>query len=435
MPSVQSSEAKHFICCSTSRSSARSSSARPAPNSTRFKARTASGGPAASCAASDCASASTLSCGTMRSTTPMRSASAAPIMSPVHSIHAARDSPARRGSRYVPPKSGNNPTFAKFWPNMAWSLAMRISQPSATFIPAPAAGPFTAATTGFSIVHSATIKRAPLRNSGSSSWPRPASRYSRIVARSPPEQNARPAPVTITARTAGFAAARSTPSASARPSCGSSAFSRSGRFMHSVRTPPSSVSTSTGAAPTAASLTPCSLGLGRLRRGMAVHQRSQLAEVMEFVGLRFRGVLPARGRQHVHLRAVQLLFLHAQLHRPAGELLKHQLAVERDHARRVLLQLLPQHHAALGKILAADLFNSPRRTLYQVRQPDAEIEHAPVVLRLQRLRDQARLVHQRPKAVPAPRVVMPRARRSLAWVKPHQDHLQPILEVIRQPSH
>ena len=50
------------------------------------------------------------------------------------------------------PESGTSPTRAKISMKLAFSLAMRRSAASARLIPAPAATPFTAAMTGFSIV-------------------------------------------------------------------------------------------------------------------------------------------------------------------------------------------------------------------------------------------------------------------------------------------
>ena len=63
-----------------------------------------------------------------------------------------------------------------------------------------------------------------------------------------PTQNARPAPVSTTARTAGSAAsARAAPSAACRSSV--SAFSRSGRFSVMVATAPARVSSTSGTLP------------------------------------------------------------------------------------------------------------------------------------------------------------------------------------------
>ena len=49
------------------------------------------------------------------------------------------------------PVSGTRPIFAKAWMNDAWLDAKTKSHAKARLAPAPAATPFTAATTGFGI--------------------------------------------------------------------------------------------------------------------------------------------------------------------------------------------------------------------------------------------------------------------------------------------
>ena len=94
------------------------------------------------------------------------------------------------------PIIGEQSYVGEILPNTAFSVAMRISAARARFIPAPAAGPFTAAITGcmLRIFKNGCI---PERKMGPSCAV-PSSRPLPITPRSPPAQNARPAPVKIT---------------------------------------------------------------------------------------------------------------------------------------------------------------------------------------------------------------------------------------------
>ena len=112
------------------------------------------------------------------------------------------------------------------------SAATTRSPASASDRPAPAAGPFTAVTTGLGISRMRVtigwyqVTRADLV----STCPSASLAADRPSLRSAPEQNARPAPVSMTARTWSSAATSvSTLSRSAESSL-DQAFSRSGRF-------------------------------------------------------------------------------------------------------------------------------------------------------------------------------------------------------------
>ena len=60
----------------------------------------------------------------------------------------ARAGPMSRGSNQVPPQSGTSPILMKACTKVAERAARTMSQAKAMFAPAPAAMPFTAATTG-----------------------------------------------------------------------------------------------------------------------------------------------------------------------------------------------------------------------------------------------------------------------------------------------
>jgi hypothetical protein len=81
----------------------------------------------------------------------MRAASSAGSLSPSIAMPSARAEPTRRGSSQVPPVSGTRPILVKAWMKLAERPATTRSQHSARLAPAPAATPFTAATTGTGI--------------------------------------------------------------------------------------------------------------------------------------------------------------------------------------------------------------------------------------------------------------------------------------------
>src|SRR5262245_57668137 len=86
--------------------------------------------------------------GVTRFTRPILSASCAEIVFAVNINSQALALPTSQGRNQLPPQSGWRPIRAKLGPNVAVSDAIRMSQPNARLKPAPAHGPFTAATTG-----------------------------------------------------------------------------------------------------------------------------------------------------------------------------------------------------------------------------------------------------------------------------------------------
>jgi hypothetical protein len=113
---------------------------------------------------------------------------------------------------------------------------MRTSHASASPNPAPAAGPFTAATTGFSQLRIVRTQ-VPTHAYGSSRSTRVDVGSDGGSERSRPAQKARPAPVMTTTRTASSAAASATAEESDVASASFTAFSLSARSSVIVRTP------------------------------------------------------------------------------------------------------------------------------------------------------------------------------------------------------
>src|SRR6476660_8121897 len=117
-----------------------------------------------------------------------------------------------------------------------------MSAESASDIPAPAAGPLIAAITGYGIRRKSTIAlcraSAPRRTSEGRSTPSSLTpRLNQLT--SPPEQNARPAPVTISARIGARSASQAAATVSSPISSGLIALSDSGRLSVSVPIGPS----------------------------------------------------------------------------------------------------------------------------------------------------------------------------------------------------
>ncbi len=137
--------------------------------------------------------------GTTSSTSPIRNASAAPIISPVRSSFNALDRPTNRGNRCVPPYPGINPSFTSGCPNFAVSLASRIVQAIASSHPPPSANPLIQAITGFPQVSIVRRTSCPRRDFAS-----PVATSSRAISlMSAPAANAfSPVPVSKITRTA-----------------------------------------------------------------------------------------------------------------------------------------------------------------------------------------------------------------------------------------
>jgi hypothetical protein len=91
------------------------------------------------------------SSGQTRLIRPYSSACRAPIRSPSIAISAARVNPTREGTSSDEPPSGTRPMFTNASRKYADSAALTRSQMSASDTPIPAAGPWTALTTGLGI--------------------------------------------------------------------------------------------------------------------------------------------------------------------------------------------------------------------------------------------------------------------------------------------
>ena len=170
-------------------------------------------------------------------TRPRRSASAASIRSPVKIISQALAIPTTRGRKYVPPQSGCRPRLTKAWANLASVEAMRRSQPSARFMPAPAAAPLTAAMMGWGASRMArSVRSRPGAIFSMSGRSRAPALASLMALTSPPAQKPFPAPVMTITLTSGSALARVTASKRSSLRVPPRALRRSGRFRVRVAT-------------------------------------------------------------------------------------------------------------------------------------------------------------------------------------------------------
>src|SRR5215213_9987988 len=171
-------------------------------------------------------------------TSPPSSASAAVNTRPVVTHSIAREMPTMRGRNHDEHASGTIPRRANTNPSLASSATNRTSIGRVIVTPTPTAGPLIAAKTGLSDekIRSDTVPPVS-RGTASSVCTSRQSNVSPPPPRSAPAQNARPAPVTMTARTSSSASEASNASMSSRPISAVNAFRRSGRLSVMVRTP------------------------------------------------------------------------------------------------------------------------------------------------------------------------------------------------------
>ena len=160
--------------------------------------------------------------------------------------------PTIRGRNQVDAASGTMPSRPKTKPIRAFVEASRRSMPSVIVAPMPTAGPLIAAITGLGSAWIASVTRPPV--SRTPSWYGSSVRWARrssgvgctdssrpntlpSAERSMPAQNARPAPVTTTARTSSSRASVRKTCSSSRAIVRSNALSASGRSRVSVAMP------------------------------------------------------------------------------------------------------------------------------------------------------------------------------------------------------
>ena len=184
-------------------------------------------------------------------TSPPASASSAGKTRPEKLHSNALATPTMRGRNQLEQASGTMPRRTKTKPKRASVDAIRISAGKSMVTPMPTAGPLTAAITGFREEKILSVTRPPVSRAASS--PRSgatsgsvggAGRSRRAIrsnvappaARSAPAQNARPAPVTMIARTESSASAWSKAAMSSRAMSSVKALSFSGRLRVMVRT-------------------------------------------------------------------------------------------------------------------------------------------------------------------------------------------------------
>src|SRR6267378_5710033 len=283
-----------------------------------------------------------------------------------------------------------------------------MSAARATFIPAPAAAPFTAAIAGCGIVRIFKTICMPARSKGSSSLVAPVSRPLPSSARSPPAQKARPAPVITTTRTSGSIAIRPSASSIATPSSLLSAFIRSGRFITRVAMPSCFPSRRTGVDGAACGvwlmIIPASVILRDPLFFDARDQLRKLSKMPEFFAPAL-GVRPAGGGQDVNSGAIERFFLYAVFALALGELFVRELPIEGHDVRCKFLELLRKHDAALGEIFTLELFDALRWAFYEIGESNTEFNDPLVIVVIEGLRDHTACIEHRPKLIRAAGVV------------------------------
>src|SRR4051812_33243597 len=213
--------------------------------STSLVMRTPKGALATISAASSRAASSSWSAATTRLARPMRAASSASTRRPVSISSLACPVPTMRGRKYeVPMSAPETPIFTKATLKRASGAARRTSEASASASPPPAAGPLTAAMTGWG--RACSLSMIPAIRSWVSRLPTTPSPVIGSL-RSRPAQKPRPAPVSTTTRTAPSPATSSSATWRSSTSSRLSALRRSGRLSVSRATPgPSSLRSTVG---------------------------------------------------------------------------------------------------------------------------------------------------------------------------------------------
>ena len=146
-----------WVCASSS--SCSSNVLVSAASSSRFVSQTARVGICAKSCATSWARSESSSAGTTSETRPHARASSGSTRRPVVNHSNARAAPSSLRANHVPPESGTSPIEMKAGTKLAAADAMRTSQARASDRPAPAAGPLTAAITGFSSARIASTLR------------------------------------------------------------------------------------------------------------------------------------------------------------------------------------------------------------------------------------------------------------------------------------
>lgn len=178
-------------------------------------------------------SASSAAAGTTLLTSPAASASAASSLRPVSIISRVRLRPTLRTSSAVI-IIGHSPTWISVVPNTAVSAATTRSQATIRPRPPARAGPLTIATSG--LPRSCMARSRSTSDAGAT----PPLAGACMPARSPPAENAGPAPVSTTTRTAGSARSPARASTSSPQVAGPIGLRLSGRLRVSRAIGPTS---------------------------------------------------------------------------------------------------------------------------------------------------------------------------------------------------
>ena len=198
-------------------------------------------GPAASFLAHAKAAAANSASGTTRLYSPMRWACAASMNSPSKSSSLACPMPTILGNNQAAPMSApDKPTLVKRKAILALGAAMRTSAAAAITAPAPHAKPFTPHTIGFSRRSMFAIKSQVMRVKACTCAASASSKRAMMSFWSPPEQKARPVPVSSTERTELRVRNAAKVSVSSRYDSKVKALRRSGRSKRTTATPSSS---------------------------------------------------------------------------------------------------------------------------------------------------------------------------------------------------
>lgn len=121
---------------------------------------------------------------------------------------------------------------------------------------------------------------------------------------------------------------------------------------------------------------------------------------------------------------MELPALQPELGPLAERALVRRLTDERDHERLELSGDSLEPLARAGEVVSAQVAAPARRPRCRVRQAEAELEHRPLLARVEQSRREAGVREEAPEIISRVREVVPRSRGADAWIDPAKDDLQ-----------
>jgi hypothetical protein len=139
--------------------------------------------------------------------------------------------------------------------------------------------------------------------------------------------------------------------------------------------------------------------------------------------------------EHVDTSPVKRFFLKTELAFTLGKLFVDYFPVESHDVRRELLKLLRKHDTAFGEISSRQFFLGLGGPLDQVREADAEFDHALVVVIVKRFGHYATFIQDGPELIGATGVVMAHTHGRFGRIAADDDQLHTFSQMVGECSH